>query len=158
MELSDVQRKELQRLSRTAPKARERVQVLVLLNLAAGRSLAETARIFQVSRPAVQRWRDSYCAGGVEALAIRPGRGRKPRADLQELEAHVRQSPRAFGLAQTRWTLSALARTVPSLKDFTPFGVQQTLRRAGFSYKRAQPAIHSPDPEYSKKKAGWTKR
>jgi len=74
---------------------------------------------------------------------------------LEELERYVRQSPRAYGLPQTRWTLRALAQTVPSLKGFTDAGVYYALVRAGFRYKRGQPHLHSPDPEYEEKRGGW---
>jgi transposase len=63
----------------------------------------------------------------------------------------VRQSPRNFGIARTRWTLQLLAQTVPGLQGLCPSAVWHALRRLGISYKRAEPWLHSPDPDYVKK-------
>jgi hypothetical protein len=41
------------------------------------------------------------------------------------------------------------------LKGFTDAGVYYALVRAGFRYKRGQPHLHSPDPEYEEKRGGW---
>jgi transposase len=103
--------------------------------------------------PYARRFRED----GVAGLVIRPGRGRQARAVTAEVEQHLRQSPRAFGLTQTRWTLGALAQAAPSLRGFTTMGVWKVLQRAGFRYKRGQPYLHSPDPEYGEKKGAWTR-
>jgi hypothetical protein len=34
-------------------------------------------------------------------------------------------------------------------------GVKKALERCGFAYKRGQPHLHSPDPEYEAKKGQW---
>jgi transposase len=103
-------------------------------------------------------WQRRYLREGLDGLRVHAGRGRKGRANLQELVEHVRQSPRRYGVPFTRWTLAKLAQVVPSLKGFTPFGVQKALVRAGFHYKRGQPGLHSPDPLYEVKKGLWTRR
>ena len=108
--------------------------------------------LFLASRQSLYAWQGRFLAEGVPGLEIRRGRGRKPRADMAEIERHVLQTPENFGLRQTRWTLRALAETVPSLRGFTPSGVARVLKRTGFSYKRGQPVQHSPDPDYEKKK------
>lgn len=158
MNLSTEEGKDLRELARRGEPGYVRVKALALLNLGAGRSVSEVARMLLVSRQSVYSWRRRFEEEGVSGLRVAPGRGRKGRADLEELQRYVRQSPRQFGLAQTRWSLSALARVVPSLKGFSPFGVQQALRRAGYSYKRGQPHLHSPDPAYAEKKGLWRKR
>lgn len=157
MELAECQRKELQWLARHAQKPYLRTKALVLLGRADGRAVAELAQILRISRQSVYNWERDYLAAGVEGLRVAPGRGRKARADADQIEFYLRQSPRAFGLRQTRWTLSALVEAVPSLKGFSPWGVQKALARAGFRYKRGQPRQHSPDPQYAAKKGLWTK-
>lgn len=158
MDISQSQRKELEWIARHGQPAYLRLKALAILNLADGMAVMETARIFHVSRTSLYDWRRRYARGGLEALCVQPGRGRKPRADPAQLEHYLRQSPRVFGLRQTRWTLKALAAVVPSLKGFSPFGVQKALERAGYRYKRGQPWLHSPDPQYEEKKGLWTKR
>jgi transposase len=158
MKVCDEERRELQWAAHHAPTPYVRVKSLALLNLADGRAVAEVAGIFQVSRTSLYAWQRRFAQEGVPGLSVRPGRGRKAVADGEEIARYVRRSPREFGLRQTRWTLKALAEVVPSLKGFSPFGVQKALARAGFRYKRGQPWLHSPDPKYEEKKGLWTKR
>jgi len=85
------------------------------------------------------------------------GRGRPSHVEREELDRYLRQSPEVFGLDLARWTLSALAQTVPSLKGMTQAGVKKALERHGYAYKRGQPHLHSPDPDYEEKKGLWIK-
>lgn len=157
MEISKQQWEELRKVAREGQPAYVRVKALALLNLASGRSVSEVARIFQVSRPSLYAWQGRYGEQGVEGLRVQAGRGRRGKADLAEMERYVRRSPREFGVSQTRWSLKALAQVVPSLRGFSAFGVQKALRRAGYRYKRGQPWLHSPDPQYEEKKGRWSK-
>jgi len=158
MELSKEQRKELERAAHCGEPGYVRIKALALLNLAEGQGVSAVAGIFHVSRQSLYTWMEHYRKGGLERLRVQPGRGRKPQANREELERYLRRSPREFGLRQTRWSLAALAEVVPSLKGFTPYGVQKALARAGYRYKRGQPWLHSPDPQYEGKKGRWTKR
>ena len=158
MKINEQQRKELEDVARCGQPAYIRRKALVVLNLGEGRSITEVARIFRVSRQSVYEWRRRYREEGIDGLRVRPGRGRKPTADLEELERYVRQSPREFGVARTRWTLATLAEVVPSVKGFSTYGVQKALARAGIGYKRGQPRLHSPDPDYEVKKGLWRKQ
>lgn len=61
----------------------------------------------------------------------------------------MRQSPEAFGIARTRWTLALLQKHCPSLANLTSLsGVFYRLRRWQLVYKRARLHLHSPDPDY----------
>ena len=157
MDLNRDQTEELEWLSKHAPKPHVRVKALALLNLARGRGVSELAVLFGASRTSIGQWRARFLAQGSQGLEVRKGRGRKAAADPEEIENAMRQSPRNFGLARTRWTLEALTQAVPSLKGFTAYGVQKVLERMGFRYKRGQPWVHSPDPEYAQKKGLSTK-
>jgi transposase len=158
MKIADQQRRELEDVARCGQPAYIRRKALVVLNLGEGRSIAEVAGIFRISRPSVHEWRRRYLEEGIDGLRVRAGRGRKPRANLKELERYIRESPRNFGVPRTRWTLATLAEVVPSVKGFTAYGVQKALARAGIGYKRGQPRLHSPDPSYEVKKGLWKKR
>lgn len=157
MEWTSKQMEELEKLARRSPKAYVRVKALAVLNVARGRHRQEVAAMFGVHRVSVGLWVRRYRELGASGLEVAPGRGRRPQVDRQEVEDYVRQSPRRFGLDQTRWTLRALALTVPSLRGFTEAGVYQALRRLGFRYKRGQPHLHSPDPEYLEKRGSWSR-
>jgi transposase len=152
------QRRDLEKAARCGKPLYVRRKALALANLAEGRSVREVSRVLRVLRPSVYLWQSRYLKEGLSGLTVRPGRGRRPKADLGELELYVRQSPRKYGVARTRWSLATLAQVVPSLKGFTPRGVQKALARAGFHYKRGQPGLHSPDPQYAVKKGLWTRR
>ncbi len=158
MMLSTPVIRELTHLARHGEPGYVRVKALALLNLDAGRAVAEVARLLLVSRQSLYTWRRRYGQGGVASLWVAAGRGRRGKADLREMAEYLRQSPRQFGLTQTRWSLKALAEVVPSLRGFSAFGVQKALRRAGYRYKRGQPYLHSPDPAYAVKKGLWSKR
>lgn len=151
------QRDRLEWAARHAQPPYVRVKALAVANVAGGEAIVPVARTFRVSRQALGEWCQRFVREGLEGLRVYPGRGRKPRVNSQELERYVRQSPRQFGISQTRWTLAILAQTVPSLKGFSPPGVRKALHRMGFRYKRGQPRLHSPDPEYEPKKGRWWK-
>jgi transposase len=158
MEVIRSAREELEAVARRGQPGYVRIKALALLNVADGTSVSEVARTLRVSRVSVYRWQRRYGETGVAGLVVQAGRGRRSTVDLSELESFIRRSPRECGLRQTRWTLKALARVVPSLNGFSAFGVQKVLRRAGYRYKRGQPWVHSPDPHYEGKKGLWTKR
>lgn len=157
MEWSDEQKKELEMVARSSPVPYIRVKALAVLNVVRGRTRQEVAGIVCAHRESVGIWVRRYRKEGVAGLAVAQGRGRLAQVDGEELETYLRQSPRNFGLSQNRWTLRALARTVPSLKGLTDSGVYRALVRLGFRYKRGQPHLHSPDPTYVEKRGAWSR-
>lgn len=157
MEINEEQRKELLHAAKHAPQGYVRMKALVMWNVASGRSQSEVARLMVVSRVSINQWIKCYLTQGIQGLLVKRGRGRKEKANPEEIESYLRQSPRKFGLRQTRWTLRALAEKVPSLSSFTESGVYRVLVRMGYRYKRGQPHVHSPDPLYSEKKGLWSR-
>lgn len=157
MEFSQADLKELRHAARHDERAYVRTKALALLSAAAGRTYTAIGPIFDSHRETVGRWVKRFAKEGIASLYIAPGRGRKSQADPAEIALYLRQSPRRFGIARTRWTLRLLAETVPSLHGMSDAGVFRALQRAGFRYKRGQPAVHSPDPEYGEKRGGWTR-
>src|SRR4030065_22902 len=142
---------------RRAEKPHVRMKAAALWNLSGGKTRSEVAEFLGVSTVSVSAWAKRFRAEGVTGLAIRPGRGRPARAEEAEVEQVLRQSPRSFGLAQTRGTLRALTQVVPSLQGVSEMGAWKVLQRMGLRYKRGQPPLHSPDPEYEKKRGGWSR-
>lgn len=157
MEWSDGQIKELEMAARRSLVPYIRVKALAVLNVARGRTRQEVAGIVCAHRESVGIWVRRYRKEGVAGLTVARGRGRLAQVDGTELETYLRQSPQNFGLSQNRWTLRALARTVPSLKGLTDSGVYRALVRLGFGYKRGQPHVHSPDPAYGEKRGAWSR-
>lgn len=152
LKITEAQREELRGLMRRGEKAHVRMKATALWNLAQGKSRQEVADFLGVSKASLSTWTQRFGREGPSGLAIRPGRGRKPQVVTAEIETYLRQSPRAWGVDQTRWTLEALRQVVPSLHGFTVAGVWKALNRAGFRYKRGQPQRHSPDPAYGEKR------
>jgi len=148
---STGQRADLDRWSRTHPQAGMRLKALAIRAVGLGHTRRQVGAILHVSPYTVGQWCRAYQQGGWSALQIQPGRGRPSRVQAREVEEYVRQSPRNFGVPRTRWTLQLLAAEVPSLAGLSPPGVWQALRRLGISYKRAEPWLHSPHPDYVKK-------
>jgi transposase len=151
--LTSEQLTELDRLSRTHPQPGMRIKVLAIRAVALGKTRQEVGAMLNVSPYSVGQWCKAYLQAGLTALEIRQGRGRPSRVDVKEIEEYVRQSPRNFGVARTRWTLQLLAEKVPSLKGLGPSAVWYALQRSGISYKRVEPWLHSPDADYVKKNA-----
>lgn len=156
-QMSETEMQELRTLMLKATKPHLRTKATALWNLGRGKTRYQVADVLGVSMVSITAWAQRYRAEGVAGLGVHPGRGRKGQAVLSEVEYYLRQSPRAFGLAQTRWTLRSLAQVVPSLHGFTDMGVWKVLNRAGFRYKRGQPHLHSPDPLYEEKRGLWTR-
>jgi len=134
------------------PKPRVRVKALAVRAVISGMPRTQVAQVFATSRQSVGKWVSDYQEGGISALQVAPGRGRKPTVDEKELVDYALQSPHNFGINRSRWTLRLLAQTVPSLRGFTDAGVRVALKRCGLSYKRGQPWMLSPDPQYEKKR------
>jgi transposase len=145
------------------PYARERAAAV--LKVAAGWSVRWVAAdgLLRPRRPeTVGDWIDRYLERGVVALAVAPGRGRKPayaRAGLaperaaEEVLDRVHQAPRAAGVDRSRWDLAALRTAVLWLAGLTAGGLSRRLGRLGIRYRRGQEHVHSPDPEYDAKMA-----
>jgi transposase len=151
MEWTAEQLHELTRAAHTHPKPGPRVKALAVLAVARGKRYQAVGEMLDTNYHSISAWVHGYRERGLQAFEIAPGRGRPKRADDEELKTYALQSPRNFGIKRSRWTLDLLGNTVPSLKGFSASGVHQALRRCGISYKRGQPWMLSPDPEYEKK-------
>jgi transposase len=73
-----------------------------------------------------------------------------------QLQALVRQSPRAYGVESSLWTLALLAQVSEEqgLTDSLvhPDTVSETLHQLGVTWKKAKRTIQSPDENYTSKK------
>lgn len=117
------------------------------------------------SDESVRRFIRAFNAQGLACLVRQSSRPKSARKLLQEPELRqlaewLRQSPRDFGLATSRWTLEGLA-TVCAAKGLTDSVVSdETIRdavqRLGLQWKRAKRWLESPDPAYARKKGPET--
>ena len=158
LRLTDEQLEELREVGRHSRLPHVRIKALAVYNVGQGRSREAVADILCVERRSVARWRHDYVSQGLRAFSIKAGRGRRGAVKRDEIEQYMRQGPKQFGIERTRWTLALLGSAVPSLRGMTQEGVRKALVRLGYRYKRGQPAVHSPDPQYGEKRGLWCKR
>lgn len=158
LELQEQQLEELKWAARHSPVPHVRIKALAVYNVGQGRSREAVAEFLCVERRSVARWCHGYATQGLGAFSIKAGRGRRATVKEDEIEHYVRQGPKHFGIERTRWTLALLGSVVPSLRGMTQEGVRKVLVRLGYRYKRGQPTVHSPDPQYGEKRGLWCKR
>jgi transposase len=108
-----------------------------------GKSNTEVARLIGVDVSSVKRWKRAAAAGGSDALAAKPNRGRPPRLtpeQKQELAQVVRAGPLAAGFRTNLWTCRRVAQVIRER-----FGVEyhrdhvgRVLHALGFTQQKPQ--------------------
>jgi transposase len=149
---TDEQIEELERAARTHRDAHVRSRAIALRGVACGLTCREVSRVVPITPYSIGQLVARYQESGLKGLGIAAGRGAKSSVDDKEVLSCLRQSPERFGLETNRWTLKALSQCCPTLVGMSERGVLKVLHRLGFRYKRGQPWIHSPDPDYEEKK------
>jgi transposase len=103
----------------------------------------------------------AFNASGLAALSAGSSRPKSaaPALDgavLEQLRAILHNSPRAFGHAQSTWTLGLLERVAHeqglSAAVLSPETIRQALLRLGIRWRRAKCWLTSSDPAYARKK------
>jgi transposase len=114
IDLTEVQREQLEKLSRGRSQPQrlvERAQIILLAF--EGKQNREIAEILGVTRRTVGRWRSRFAAqgmAGIEKDAPRPGRRRSLTADL--VEEVVRKTTQEKPAKATDWSTRSLAKAV----------------------------------------------
>jgi len=99
------------RAQRTPQSIASRAQII--LQLAGGASVSQTARALGVSRPTVLLWRKRFAAGGAAALrVIEAGRGRKPTIAATIVKRIVETTLRRTPKGATHWSCRRMAEQV----------------------------------------------
>lgn len=150
--LTKEQQAELADLARHDKRAYVRMKAQAVQAVSQGMTRSSVAKVLGVERRAVGRWVRSYMESGASSFNIKGGRGRKAQVQAEEIEEYLRQTPSHFGVARARWTLGTLQGAVPCLRGMSESGIWRALARVGYRYKRGQPVVHSPDPEYGEKR------
>ena len=92
---------------------RRRMKAAKLLNR--GVRQADVARQVRVSRESVRRWSNQIAKQGATALKKAERAGRRPRlsaAELEKLEALLREGPEKAGFTNGLWTLNRIAQVI----------------------------------------------
>lgn len=144
--LSDEQRQELQRRTRTvglAPSTRDRLEMIRLSD--AGWSVPKVARYLGQHEQTVRGWIKAFLAGGFDALSNKP-RGGKQSALTATMLATVRAE---VANGQRTWTAAQLADWVADHHGvrLSTDRLRVHLRRAKLSWQRTSRSLrHKQDP------------
>ncbi len=160
-ELSGAERGQLE-ASLRAPSAFTVRRAQIVLLSAAGRPPRLIAQGLCCAVQTVRNAVRAFNASGTAALTAGSSRPKSAApvldgAKLEQLRAILHQSPRAFGLTRSTWTLALLAQ-VAHEQGLSPTVLsEETIRRAllrlEVGWKRAKRWLTSPDPAYAHKKA-----
>jgi transposase len=143
--LTDAERARLSALVRaTSERADVRQRAVALLAVADGASYSAAARRAGfVTGDTVSRLVQRVNARGLAALAIAPGRGRKPTytpAERQQILDTLQEAPERTTDQSATWSLTLLQRRLRAhgLPQVSRDTVHQTLRQAGYSWQRTR--------------------
>ena len=142
----------LRELTRSSAAPAGHVQRARMVLLAAeGLSNAEIARRVGVTRPTVIAWRARYAAGGVDALADLPRRGRPPVIDEPAVVVTTLNPP-APELGITHWSARLLADHLTQAGTPVSFAEVARIWRAwGLQPHRVETFKFSTDPQLEAK-------
>lgn len=146
IELTEKNKKELERLRDTDPKPYIRERAAAILKVAggmSGRAVAKHGLLRERKTDTVYEWLDQWEEKGIEGLIIKVGRGRKPKHEFtenekEELQDIVHQSPENFGIEKSRWTIKDIQEVYKPLQTYTESGAWRVLNRLGIVYKRGK--------------------
>jgi transposase len=111
------EREQLEQLLRGGKHATRKVtRARILLKAAEGRTEEEIAQALHVGRVTVERTRQRFVEGGLEALHDRPRPGKKPTLKAKGEARLMAEACSAAPEGRQRWTLELLADRVVELK------------------------------------------
>ena len=87
LELTEAQRRELEKGYRLGEKHCFRMRCLAVLLKADGMSAEKVGKRVEMEQHTVNKWLNRYKTEGIKGLETRPGRGRKPIMDCSDEEA-----------------------------------------------------------------------
>jgi transposase len=119
---------------------------------AQGETQAWVARRLKASRQSVSRWYQQWKKSGVKGLQAAGRAGRKPRltrAQLQKVDAALRQGARKHGFAAELWTLPRVAAVIEKVtgEKFHPGHVWKLLGALNWSVQKPTQQARERSPE-----------
>src|SRR3954453_5420502 len=145
--ITDHDRRTLESWTRSSTiSAAHRERAEVVLAIAEGSGVSDTARSLGVSRPTVIKWRDRFAADGLDGLSDQPRSGRPKTIDDAQIIAATLEPPPA-SLAVTHWSSRLLGRHL-GIGDAT---VARAWRRYQVKPWRRETFKFSTDPELEAK-------
>lgn len=106
LELTEAQRRELEKGYRHGEKHCFRMRCLAVLLKADGMSASKVGERVDLEQHTVNKWLNRYKTEGIKGLETRPGRGRKPIMDCSDEEAvrlAIEQDRQSVNKAREAW-------------------------------------------------------
>ncbi len=155
--LSDEDRKKLeQTVRKLSSEQRSVLRASIILSLANGRSVEQTAQDLNTSPKTVKKWRKRFLKFGLDGLKDLPRSGAPGKFNIEQrlsVLATACDSPSNYGIKGcNHWTLGLLTEVI-NKKDI-PMGctsVFRTLNCVDLKPHKHQMWLHSPDPEFKEK-------
>ena len=155
-QLESKQRRQLRRLLHGTSDLNTYRRCLALLEVDAGRAVADVARSLGITRQSIHNWIGRLReASRAEALVDRYGGGRPPLLgdeDRKRLVALLCHSPQHLGSPAANWTVPLLCEHLgfaTGVRVSEPT-MRRLLHRLGYVWKRPRYVLE-PDPERGKK-------
>jgi transposase len=154
--LKPAQRRRLHRLLHETSDLNTYRRCLALLEVDAGRAVADVARSLGVTRQSVHNWIARFDEVGRTDALVDRYRGGRPATlgpdDVEGLAALLGHLPQHFGSPATNWTVPLLREHLRRATgaDASEPTVRRQLRRLGYVWKRPRYVL-DPDPEREKK-------
>ena len=127
----------------------------IILMLAAGSTVSETARTVGVPRHRVYKWSRRFAIGGIKALhKIIPPKKRKAEDSRirNELFAILHSPPSEYGINRTSWKLGDLKKCLCRKGIIVSKEViSRAIKLSGFRWRKAKIVLTSKDPQYREK-------
>jgi len=150
LELSDDERMELEKLSRSRTAAAAIVQrVRMILAMADGDSYADLVERFDTSTTTLTRWRKRYVERGVAGLTDELKKGRGDHITAEDEAKILAATQKAPPQPLTHWTSRRLAKKL----GYSHATIARVWKRAGIKPHRVQGYTSSPDPDFEEKAA-----
>lgn len=135
---------------------RERKQALAVLALSRGVSIRNTARYLQMSRHSVSDACRAINRDDENGPIAKPKRRRKHgdvRSMGKALIEILHHKPIAYGVNRSSWTYQSVADVYEKEhgKRISSSSVRESLKEAGYAWKKSRRVLTSPDPDYREK-------
>lgn len=119
--LSEEQRKELENSFKTSGNHSFRMRCQTILLKADGRKSKDVGQIVGMCHVSVNSWLERYKTEGINGLATKPGRGRKPSINKSEDESAIIEAVQAnrqrISLAKAEWESQRMEGSKPVGKE-----------------------------------------
>lgn len=156
--LNRHQRCRLQHALGNADDAAQCRRILAILEIDAGKSVADVAELLGVSRQCVYNWIENYAAHHDPEDLVDRERSGRPSRWTKEVQSLVREClrwpPDSWGYQAVSWTVPLLQNWLAEQTGlmFSESTIRQHLHQLGYAWKRSRYVLQS-DPQREKKTA-----